>query len=97
MSHMGRALGNGNIARINAGLPLSNGTDTKSLTLWHLVTNDLATAVQAANFFDPLAKNMEVGDIVMAAVDIDGTPQLKNYIVTANDGTTVTLALQTVA
>ncbi|MDH3742177.1 MAG: hypothetical protein OER56_11335 [Hyphomicrobiales bacterium] len=76
---MGRVIGNGNISRINAGTPLNDGTASRSLSVWHLVTNDLATAVEAANFFDALAESMEIGDVIHASLDVDGTPKFKTY------------------
>lgn len=91
----GRTLGNGSIRRINEGVAIGAG-NANVVTIWQFATNDLATAVEAAGFFNSLADSMAVGDIIFASLDLDGTPQLKNYMVTAiSAAKVVTVALQT--
>ncbi len=68
---------------------------TKSICTYH--TNDDAAAVEAAGYFDELAPNdLRKGDIILAGLDIDGAPALKNYIVTNVTNAAVTIAKQTV-
>ncbi len=94
---IGRVLGAGNISRINVGTALGAAGAAKSLSIWHLVTDDLATAVEAANYFDTLSDSMEVGDIILAAVDVDGTPKFKVYGVSAIAAGVVTVIRSIVA
>lgn len=92
----GRVLGNGQIRRINEGVAIGAG-NASVITLWQFATNDLATAVEAAGFFNGLADSMAVGDVILASMDLDGTPVMKTYTVTAiSAAKVVTVALQTV-
>ncbi len=62
----------------------------------YLVTTDTAATVEAANYLNASAARLPKGTMISAVMDIGGaTPKLKNYIVTANTGTVVTIALQT--
>lgn len=92
-----RTLGTGRIRRKNEGVSYGTGTNIKQLTDWDFATNDDAATVETAGFFNPLATVMQVGEIVYARLDLDGAPLLKVYMVTANTGTVVTVAKQTVA
>jgi hypothetical protein len=52
--------------------------------VYHLVTNDAAAAVEADGYFDGILSNgLRAGDQILAAIDIDGAPLLKHYLVTA--------------
>lgn len=67
---------------------------TRTFCTYH--TNDDAAAVEASGYFNGLAPNdLRKGDIIMAGLDIDGTPMLKNYIVTNVTASAVTIAKQT--
>ena len=94
-----RNLGNGNIRRFGAGVAYGTGANIKQLQSWDFATTDDAATVETAHFFDPLVAEMNVGDVIQARLDLDGTPLLRNYLVSANDGThvTVTLAVATAA
>jgi len=61
----------------------------------HYATNDDAAAVETAGYFNSLAKDLIVGDVIMASLALGTAPVLKNYIVTANNGAVVTIAKQT--
>lgn len=63
----------------------------------HYATNDDAAAVQATGYFNDAAGLLALGDVVFASLDLDSTPALKNYIVSANTGSVVTIAAQTTA
>ena len=61
-----------------------------NFTLWHYVTTDADVTV--ANYLDSAAGMLRVNDLIIANVDTDGTPGTTFYVVTANDGSTVTIA-----
>ncbi|SNZ20949.1 hypothetical protein [Cohaesibacter gelatinilyticus] len=86
---------NGFVRLASIGAVGSGANATKALCTYH--TNDDAAAVEAAGYFDNLAKDLAKGDFIMAGLDIDGTPQLKNYIVTTIAAGVVTIAAQTTA
>lgn len=88
-----QTLGNGVIVRKNQAIVHNQ----VSLSDWDYATTDAAAAVEAANFFDPLAARLKKGDMITARLALGGTPVLKNYIVTSNDGSTVVVAKQNVA
>ncbi len=91
-----RAIGNGYIRRVNEGVTMGAGV-LNQICPWMLATNDTAALVEAANYFDALAAIMPVGSQIFASLDLDGTPVMKHYMVTANTGSAVTVAIQTVA
>jgi hypothetical protein len=62
-----------------------------TFTLWHYVTTD--DAVTGASYFNKAADMLRVNDLIIANVDTDGTPVTKFYVVTANDGASVTIAV----
>lgn len=63
-----------------------------NFTLWHYVTTD--DAVTGAGYFNKAADMLRVNDLIIANVDTDGiTPVTKFYVVTANDGSSVTIAV----
>ncbi len=64
-----------------------------NFTLWHYTTIDADVTV--ANYFDKAADMLRVNDLITANVDTDGTPFTKFYIVTGNDGSTVTVTVYT--
>jgi len=61
------------------------------------VTNDDTAAVETAGYFNALAKLLKKGDHIDMTLDLDGTVMRRNYIVTANTGSAVTIADQNVA
>ena len=62
-----------------------------NFTLWHYTTTD--ADVTTANYFDNASDMMNVGDLIIANVDTDGTPSTKFYIVTAISAGAVTIAV----
>ncbi len=48
------------------------------------ITNDADTVVEANGYFD--VTDLLKGDILFAVVDVDGTIELKNYVVSAGTG-----------
>lgn len=61
-----------------------------NFTLWHYTTTD--SAVTGAGFYDKAADMLRVNDLIIANVDTDGTPATTFYVVTGNDGSSVTIA-----
>lgn len=62
--------------------------------LYHYATNDAAGVVETTGYFNSLVGQVSVGDVVFASLDLDGTPALKNYIVSAVTASVVTIAAQ---
>lgn len=53
-------------------------------SIYHYITNDADTVVEANAYFD--TTDMKKGDLVFASIDIDGTPEMKGYIVSVGTG-----------
>lgn len=87
-------VGTGSLRRVLEGAPLGSAGQAQ-YALWYLVASDLATVVEAANYFNPAVTDLKVGDVIIAVVGVGGTMKLKNYVVATNTGTAVTVALQT--
>lgn len=62
-----------------------------NFTLWHYKTVD--AAVTGAGYFNAGTDMMRVNDLIIANVNTGGTPATKFYIVTANSGGVVTVAV----
>lgn len=61
--------------------------------IYHYMTTDADTDVEADGYFDGVLNDgLAVGDVILASIDVDGTPELKSYIVTVG-GANVTVAL----
>lgn len=60
-----------------------------SFTLWHYTTTDASVAT--TGYFAPAASMLGVNDLIIANIDTDGTPVTTFYVVTANDGSSVTI------
>ncbi|MBW8268288.1 hypothetical protein [Caldovatus aquaticus] len=59
----------------------------------HLYTSDDTHAtVSGAGYFSALYQRLNPGDIILAALDLGGTPQLRAYIVTASSASSVSIA-----
>lgn len=62
-----------------------------NFTLWHYTSSD--ASITTAGYFDKAADMLRVNDLIIANVDTDGTPVTKFYVVTANTGSSVTIAV----
>ena len=60
-------------------------------TIWVLTTNDAKATVIAANYFNPLAAELAIGDIIFVSAVRTGTPTTFPLVVLTNNGTTVTV------
>lgn len=79
------------------GTPDVNGGAGTNRCLHAYITNDDTAAVITAGYFNSLAKRLMIGDIIMCSLDNDGTPMLRNYIVSNIAAGVVTIAAQNVA
>lgn len=68
---------------ISAGGAIGTGSGSRK-KIYHYATNDADTAVEAGGYFDNT--DMNLGDLVIASLDVDGTPEVKHYIVSAGTG-----------
>lgn len=91
-----RIIGNGRIRRSGAGISYGSGATIKQLQDWELATDDDAATVETAGYFNALAALMKVGEKIVARLDLDGTPAFREYIVSANSGTVVTITRENV-
>ncbi len=64
-----------------------------NFTLWHYTTID--DDVTTAGYFDKAADMLRVNDLIIANVDTDGTVAAATqfYVVTANNGSSVSVTL----
>jgi len=63
-----------------------------NFTLWHYTTTD--DDVTGSGYFNKAADMLRVNDLIIANVDTDGSVAVATvfYVVTANDGSSVTIA-----
>lgn len=57
---------------------------TNVMSVWHYITNDADTVVEADAYFDSTA--MLLGDLLFGSLDVDGTPEVKAYVVSVGNG-----------
>jgi len=57
--------------------------------MWGYSTTDATAAVDSSGYFNGVAGQVQVGDIIMANTSTGGTLAAGFYLVSANDGTTV--------
>ena len=61
-------------------------------TLWHYTTTDTGAVADNTGYFNGAAEMVRVGDMVLANVDVDGTPSAGIFLVNANAGGIVDVA-----
>lgn len=66
-----------------------------NFTLWHYTTTD--DAITGTGYFNKAVDMMRENDLIIANVDTDGSVAAvtKFYVVTGNDGSSVSIALYT--
>lgn len=79
------------------GTPDPNAAAGSNVCLHGYVTNDDTAAVIAAGYFNSIGARLKKGDIIMCSLDNDGTPMLRNYLVSNVAAGVVTIAAQNVA
>lgn len=68
-------------------LAYSNG-----FTLWHYKTNDASADVDTEGYFNDVSHIMNIGDIIIANTDQDGTPASGIFTVLSNTDDVVDVA-----
>ena len=63
-----------------------------NFTLWHYTTVDTQITVTTAGYFNNAASMVRVNDLIITTMNTGGAPAVVFYIVTANNGTPVTIA-----
>lgn len=61
-------------------------------TLWHYTTDDGASDIETPGYFNTAAEMMRQGDMILANVDIGGTPEGGIYLVSRSSGGVVDVA-----
>lgn len=74
-----------------------SGAAGANLGVHKYVTTDDTAAVATAGYFNALAKLLKIGDHIDMTLGMGGTVMRRNYVVTNNTGTVVTIAAQNVA
>lgn len=64
-----------------------------NFTLWHYTTIDNTAAVEGAGYFDNAVDMLRLNDLVIMNIDTDGTPLTRFYVVSGNDGSSVTVTV----
>lgn len=72
-----------------------DGTPGSRRRLHTYVTNDLLTEVATSDYFLSIYKLLQVGDLILVAADLDGTPAAGMFVVSACDAENVDLVLAT--
>lgn len=67
----------------------------KEIPHYRITTNDNKATIEGAGWANVLVGQAPVGTILDIVADLDGTPTFLRYLVTANDGTDVTISVVT--
>lgn len=70
-------------------------TNQRLVSQFGYATDDAAATVEGAGYFNAAAGELLRGSTIVVIAAFAGTPIRKEYVVTANTGTVVTIALQT--
>ncbi len=60
-----------------------------NFTLWHFTSVD--ADITTGGYFNTAVDMLRVNDLIIANIDTDGSPSTTFYVVTGNDGSTVTI------
>lgn len=74
-----------------------SGAAGANLGVHRYVTNDDRAAIETAGYFNALVNRLKVGDHLDVTLALATAPARRNYIVTANTGTAITIAAQNIA
>lgn len=87
---------NSQLRAIHEGAPLGDAPGNINQVYWYR-TNDADTVVEADGYFDGVLNDgLNVGDLIFAECDVDGTEELKLYRVTVG-GADVTVVVMPLA
>ena len=64
-----------------------------NFTLWHYTSVDNTATIEGAGYFNNAVDMLRVNDLLIVNIDTDGTPATKFYVVTGNDGSSVTVTV----
>lgn len=84
----------GYLRRTNEGTVQAPATAGPSLASWELRTSDAPATVEAAGYFLAAWQDLPVGSVIQAVMGIGGTIELKNFVVSVSNATTLTIKLQ---
>jgi len=79
------------MAFVKADLTLVNYSGN-GFHIWHYKSDDASTVIDGAGYFNDASSEMNVGDMIFAHTDADGTPVFGIFAVNANSGGTVDVA-----
>jgi hypothetical protein len=57
--------------------------------IWHYTTTDASTVVDGSGYFNNVASEMNLGDVIFANTATGGTPVYGMFVVSANNGSVV--------
>ncbi|MBX6375360.1 MAG: hypothetical protein IRZ13_14140 [Acetobacteraceae bacterium] len=86
------ALTPNSLTAIAFGSTRPNGAAGHRRKLHLYVSDDTHATVSGADYFNALYEQLNPGDIILAALNLGATPELRAYIVTASSSTAVTIA-----
>ncbi|MGH1378100.1 MAG: hypothetical protein ACRBB3_04695 [Alphaproteobacteria bacterium] len=61
-----------------------------NFTLWHFTTED--ADITTSGYFNSAVDMLRTNDLIIANIDTDGSPSTTFYVVTGNDGNTVSIS-----
>ncbi len=64
-----------------------------NFTLWHYTSIDDTLTIEGAGYFNNAVDMLRTNDLLIVNIDTDGTPATKFYVVTGNDGSSVTVTV----
>ncbi len=64
-----------------------------NFTLWHYTSVDNTATITGSGYFNNAVDMLRVNDLMIINIDTDGTPATKFYIVTGNDGSSVSVTV----
>jgi hypothetical protein len=57
--------------------------------IWHYTTTDASTVVDGVGYFNNMANEMNIGDVIFANTATGGTPVYGMFVISANNGSVV--------
>lgn len=60
--------------------------------IWHYTSNDASTVIDGSGYFNDASNEMNVGDVIFANTDVDGTPAYGVFVVNSNSSGVVDVA-----
>ena len=60
--------------------------------IWHYTTTDAKAAIDSSGYFNDMANEMNVGDVIHANTSTGGTAEYGIFCVASNNGTVVDVA-----